>query len=712
MIAIQHRPAPARSFYVAAIIWLLVLGLMAAQLTLTFGVDWHRVPAAFQPTAASAAGLMAILVMSSVGALVAWRRPANGVGWLLLSIAFFAVCLDGPRIYAGYAMYVRPGQLPLALWAFWFSQIAWIMLFAQLMVVLPLVFPDGKLLSRRWRIVVWLALVEVAMVVVISFDPASTTPLPNPLGINALRGAENAVFGGWIGIPFQVAFFLAALLALASLVIRFRRGGERERQQLKWLMAALSVLLIAFLAQGFFPGLQQGPLLPLAAASLPVAIGIAVLRYRLYDIDLIINKALVYGGLAVVITAVYVVVVVGAGALIGGSQRFLLSLVATAIIALAFQPLRQRAQHFANRLVYGKRATPYETLSKLSAHLAETYSPDATLDQMSRVLAEGTGAERAEVWVRAGSRLVLASSSPANGAASELPMQNGSLPDLQRDTVVPVSHQGELLGALAVNKKRGETMNSVEQKLVADLAGQAGLVLKNAGLNRELLARLDELRASRQRLVAAQDEERRRIERNLHDGAQQHLVALKVKVGLAEAVAEPDSRARPILTQLKKDADEAIDTLRELARGIYPPLLASDGLEAALGSQLRRLPVPADLEAANLPRQPKEIEGAVYFCCLEALQNVAKYAQASNVRVRLWIDDSHLAFSVTDDGKGFDAATAAKSSGLQNMRDRMDALGGTLEVRSAPGTGTTVSGQVPTSSTPSPLGVRVGVGGN
>jgi signal transduction histidine kinase len=291
-------------------------------------------------------------------------------------------------------------------------------------------------------------------------------------------------------------------------------------------------------------------------------------------------------------------------------------------------------------------------------------------------------------------------------------MKNGNLPDLQRDTVVPVSHQGELLGALAVNKKRGETMNSVEQKLVADLAGQAGLVLKNAGLNRELLARLDELQASRQRLVAAQDEERRRIERNLHDGAQQHLVALKIKVGLAEAVAEPDSRARPILAQLKKDADEAIDTLRELARGIYPPLLASDGLEAALRSQFRRLSVPAELDAANLPRQPKEVEGAVYFCCLEALQNVAKYAQASNVRVRLWVDDSHLAFSVTDDGKGFDPATAVKSSGLQNMRDRMDALGGTLEVRSAPGTGTTVSGQIPTSSTPSPLVGRVGVGGN
>src|SRR5207237_706155 len=271
------------------------------------------------------------------------------------------------------------------------------------------------------------------------------------------------------------------------------------------------LVLAALAVQILFPAVQDLPLLPLAASSLPIAIGIAVLRYRLYDIDLIINKALVYGGLAAVISAVYVLVVINIGALIGGSQR-----------------------------------------------------------------------------------LVLASASPPSlEPATPVAMQNGTLPQMPRDTVVPVSHQGELLGALAVNKKRGENLNSVEQKLIIDLAGQAGLVLKNVGLNRELLARLDDLRASRQRLVTAQDEGRRRIERNLHDGAQQHLIALKMKVGLA--LAQPESKTRAILEQLRHDADAAIDNLRELARGIYPPLLASEGLGAALRGQARRCTVPVEL---------------------------------------------------------------------------------------------------------------------
>jgi signal transduction histidine kinase len=680
-----------RSSIVAAGLWLLVIGLLACQALLTFTVDWRNVPDVFRPSSSSVAGLVAILAMSSVGALVAWRRPANRIGWLLLAIALSAIFLDVPKLYAGFAVYVHPG-LPGGDWFYWLSQIVWIFVFTQLLILLPLWFPDGRLLSRRWSVVIGLATIPVILVIVASFDPSATDPLPNPVGVRALAGISNLLNG----IPFSVLVLATYALGVSSLVVRYRRGGEQERQQLKWLLVGVALLLGAVVSQFVIPAAQNAPLIPFAAASLPVAIGIGVLRYRLYDIDLIINRALVYGGLAAVITAVYILLVVGIGAMIGSNQRFVLSLVATAVIALAFQPLRQRAQRLANRLVYGKRATPYEALSEFSEHLSETYSHEDILDRMARILGEGTGAHRAEVWVRAGQRLVLASSSPpATEPLAPLIMPNGVLPEMPRETVVPVSHGGELLGALAIDKKRGEAINAVEQKLINDLAGQAGLVLKNVGLNRELLARLEDLRASRQRLVTAQDEERRRLERDLHDGAQQHLVALKVKLGLAQAVAEPESKVSVLIAQLKQDADQAIDTMRELARGIYPPLLASDGLEAALRAQIRRITVPVDLQVDDVPRQPREVEGAVYFCCLEALQNVGKYAAANRVSLRLWTEDANLAFSVQDDGKGFDPVTVPHGSGLQNMRDRVEALGGSLKIRSAPGEGTTIQGRVP-----------------
>ena len=695
MMVTPRRSVPSRlewSFYVASLLWLLVLLLTALWLLAILAVDWHHARADFRPVPSDIVGPLPVMAFATVGALIAWRQPRNRMAWLLLATALAATFLTLPKLYAGIGIDIKPGSLPAPLSVYAISQVLRIVPSELLLVFLPLLFPNGQLPSRRWRVVLWLAGLMALMTIAAALDPsASASRLRNPFGVSVLRGISNV-----LTIPFLIVLPLTSALAIASLVVRYRRGGDRERQQLKWLVVAVILVLAASTLQFSTPQLQNGILLPLAATALPIAVGIAVLRYRLYDIDLIINKALVYGGLAGVITAVYVLLVVGIGAMIGSNQRFLLSLVATAVITLAFQPLRQSAQRLANRFVYGKRATPYEAMSQFSEHLSETHSEEDILDRMARILGQGTGAERAEVWVRAGQRLVLASSSPpATEPLSPVIIQNGALPEMQRDTVVPVSHGGELLGALAVDKKRGDAMNSVEQKLVTDLAVQAGLVLKNVGLNRELLARLEDLRASRQRIVTAQDEERRRIERDLHDGAQQHLVALKIKVGLAESVAEPESKTRPILVQLKRDADEAIDNLRELARGIYPPLLASDGLGAALQAPARRFAVPVELEVDDVARQPREVEGAIYFCCLEALQNVAKYAEASHVRVRVWAQDSTLAFAVEDDGKGFEPATVVRSSGLQNMRDRLEALGGSLEITSAPGRGTTIQGRVP-----------------
>ena len=247
-----------------------------------------------------------------------------------------------------------------------------------------------------------------------------------------------------------------------------------------------------------------------------------------------------------------------------------------------------------------------------------------------------------------------------------------------------------------MSKPPNEPLSVAEGKLVDDLAAQAGLVLRNVRLTEELRANLEELRASRQRLVTAQDEERRRLERNIHDGAQQQLVALAVKANLAGALVGKDpNREREIIAQLKAEATEALENLRDLARGIYPPLLADQGLTAALSAQARKAALPVEVAANGIGRYPQDAEAAVYFCILEALQNVGKYAEASRAVVRLSGDESRIAFSVEDDGIGFNAGMVARGLGLTNMDDRMSALGGTLDIRSQPGAGTTIAGSIP-----------------
>jgi signal transduction histidine kinase len=264
------------------------------------------------------------------------------------------------------------------------------------------------------------------------------------------------------------------------------------------------------------------------------------------------------------------------------------------------------------------------------------------------------------------------------------------------DRILPVRHQGEVLGALSVSKRPGESLTPTEDRLLGDLAGQVGLVLKNAGLREQLLARLEEIRASRHRLVAAQDEERRRIERNIHDGAQQHLVALAIKLSITESMIGTDTEGeRELLAELREDAAGAVEELRDLARGIYPPLLASGGLTIALEAQARKAPVPTSVTADGVGRYSQDAEAAVYFCVLEALQNVAKYAGASRAEIRLAASAHGLKFEVTDDGAGFDPESRGYGTGLQGMADRLHAHGGSLDVRSAPGAGTTVAGRLP-----------------
>jgi signal transduction histidine kinase len=314
-------------------------------------------------------------------------------------------------------------------------------------------------------------------------------------------------------------------------------------------------------------------------------------------------------------------------------------------------------------------------------------------------VAAGTGAEQVVVWLRVDDELRPEASSdggphtaprPAGDLTAQALADGGRpmppLPDA--DVSVPVVHQGELLGAISIRMPRDEPIRPAGEQLVADVASQAGLVLSNAGL-------IEDLRASRQRLVTTQDETRRRLERNIHDGAQQDLVALTIKLRLAGTTVENVAEAKQAFGELQTEASEALQNLRDLAHGIYPPVLADLGLAAALNAQAAKSPVPVTVEADGIGRFPQDTEAAVYFCCLEALQNIAKYADATRARVCVRAAGGTLTFTVSDDGEGYDTRRTPMGSGQRNMADRLAALGGQLEIRSTPGQGTTLTAHLP-----------------
>jgi signal transduction histidine kinase len=621
-----------------------------------------------------------------LGALIASRHPRNAIGWVYLGGTFvFALAAFG-QLYAVHTLLVDPDVLPGGRVLAWLS--AGVLPIAIcLLPFLLLLFPTGHLPSGRWRPVAWLAgLVLVCLT-------AGSITLATSVWSNPFAGSEDAARGqpGFLLLILSLAVLalpVALVLSAVSVLVRFRGSMGDERQQLKWFAAAAALVAVSISLGVFSEAIAASVAASLSLAFMDLAIAIAVLKYRLYDIDLIIGKTIVYGLLAAFITVVYVVLVVVIGAFIGVTEG--LSLLATAIVAVAFQPMRLRAQRIANRLVYGKRATPYEVLSEFSEHVAETYSGEDVLQRMVRLLAEGTGATTTVVWLRIDSELRPAATWPAGGPSpTPREFSGDNLPAFADEALaLPVRHRGEILGAFTLTKRRNENLSPVELKLVNDLAAQAGLVLRNSRL-------IEELRASRQRLLTAQDEERRHLERNLHDGAQQQLVALAVQARMAESLAGRDpNRERELLRQLQQGAQDALENLRDLARGIYPPLLADEGLLAALEAQARKVPMSVGVETDGIGRYSQEIEAAVYFCTLEALQNAAKYAKPQQVVVRLREHDGELVFEIVDDGEGFDQATTLLGSGLQNMSDRLAALGGELFVRSMPGQGTTVEGRV------------------
>jgi signal transduction histidine kinase len=413
----------------------------------------------------------------------------------------------------------------------------------------------------------------------------------------------------------------------------------------------------------------------------------------LFEIDLVISRTLVFGAVAAFITGIYALLVVGVGQWIGvGSSNVVLSVASTAIVALLFEPFRVRAQRLANRLVYGTRATPYEVLSDLTVRLSEAESLEGLLDRMARRLADGTGAQSAVVWALDGDDYL-----PVAGWPERPTEPKSSLDRIPGETVA-VAHDGDPMGALSVVKPRGELLTSTEIALLDDLAGSAGLVMGKLRLDSALEVRAHELADSRRRLVTAQDVERRRLERDLHDGAQQLVVSLKVKLGIASQVArsEDGGEVADLLDNLAGDAQLAIDEIRSLARGIFPPLLESEGLKSAVGSLAASSGTDVTLDVEDPGTLPRDVESAVYFCISEALTNAGKHAPGSPVEISVARDDQRLSFSVADRGPGMAASNGAAGggSGLRNMRDRVEALGGTIAIEERQGGGVEVRGEL------------------
>jgi signal transduction histidine kinase len=645
--------------------------------------------------------IVAIITLNGwaiVGALLASKNPGNPIGWLMIAFGLGFLVGGLSSEWATYAYGTNPGALPLRTFWAWLGN-WWFVVIPTPIFVLLLVYPTGRVRSKRWKPVLW-AFIGLGVVTTLAtmlkpgaLDIGVGARIENPTGVDAM--------GGVLGVVQTVAGILYVAVSIpvcvVAVVVRFRGSTGEERQQMRWLAYVTAVGGVAFVVAALSGiGLREDEsnlvneiaffaFLIALGLGIPAAIGVALLKYRLWDLDVVLKKTLVAAILVVLIAGASLLgLVVLSAILVDVSAP---ALVVGLVIGALGWPLLRLARRVADRLVYGGRATPYEILTEFSGRMAESYSTNDVLPRIASIVGAGTGAERVTIWLLVGGELRPAAGWPGPAPPDES-RPTAALFDTEPGTF-EVRHQGELLGAITVRMPANDPMNPSKERLIRDLASQAGLVLRNVRL-------IEELRQSRRRIVAAVDEGRRKLERNIHDGAQQQLVALAVKIRLADSIVERDpAKTHELLAQLQTETTDALENLRDLARGIYPPLLADEGLAAALHAQARRSTVPVRVNPNGIGRYPQEVEATVYFCVLEALSNVAKYAAASEVDVELRRDGDDLAFEVRDDGVGFDPATAPRGTGLQGMTDRVEAIGGRLDVRSSPGSGTRVVGHVP-----------------
>ena len=624
-----------------------------------------------------------VVVDVTVGAIVASRRPENPVGWLLC-LSSVAVSLNHfSAQYAIYALLAQPNSLPAGEALAWIT--SWLLpIYGGLQVFILLVFPTGRLPSRRWSWLAWLTIAYISVGVILSAFSSdaylgSLGAIQNPLGIEGFTNVYKVLL-------YTVAPLLFGAAAL-SVFMRLRRAVGAERQQLKWfaygaaVFAVGIVLIVIPLATETPAWFEWGGHAFFAAAgeAIPISIGIAILRYRLYDIDLIINRTLVYGALTISVASIYILVVGYLGTVFR-MDNLLVSLLATGLVAVLFAPLRERLQRAVNRLMYGEREDPYAVVSRLGERLEAALAPDAVLPTIVETAREALKLPYAAIaLVENSANLKVAASV---GKPVEKPLR------------LPLTYQSEPVGELQLGPRGpGETFSPADRRLLKGLARQAGVAAYAVRLTTDL-------QRSRERLVTAREEERRRLRRDLHDGLGAQLAGLNVQAGtLRRLIPHDPAAADELVVELRDELRAAIADIRCLVYDLRPPALDDLGLVAALrqlaerygaeGGQLRVL-VEAPEDLGHLPAA---VEVAVYRIAQEALTNVVRHAQAKTCVVGLAVNEG-VALDIFDDGVGIPDRHAA-GVGLSSMRERAAELGGTCVIEPALEGGTRVSVGLP-----------------
>lgn len=704
-VATRHKPDARRvALIVSAVAMLLVLfsfGLALYGIAATGETRQFISHQALIPFASAIYLVLGVMVIS--------RQPKNLIGWLFLSVgALYSLsALAAVITMFGTTLPFRLPQLALDLAVFLGI---WIWIPTQMLptVFVFLLFPDGRLLSPGWRPVVWAGIVGLVLVVLATaLHPApmsGSSLVANPLG---LRGSE-AVLSVLMTVG-SVLLAVGLVGSLVAVVVRFRRSRGIERQQIKWLAYVCILFVILSLATvPMFALAEQTPFLEelgiatstLAMIAIAVAVTIAIARFQLYDIDVIVNRTLVYGVLTAIIVLIYVLVVGAAGALFQTQSNWLVALLATGLVAVLFNPLRARLQRWTNRLLYGQRDEPFEVLAQLGQRLEDSVAPESIYPSIVEIVAQTLRLPYAAVVVR-------------QGTGYQLVEDYGRLTG--EPVVFPLSAQGEEVGRLLIGPRSpGEKLSPADERLLQNIARQAGSVVYDVQLTHEL-------QRSRQQIVTSREEERRRLRRDLHDGLGPSLASLHLEAGVLRRLIHDDPDAAvALVTEMQSDIRTTIEDIRRVVHELRPPALDDLGLVPALNVLATRIGRPDQevpdglridvLAPDDMPHLAAAVEVAAYRIVQEALANVIHHANARHAIVRLRLDiipvdvdmasngqvGTALVIEVEDNGTGFVRGREG-GLGLHSMRERAAELGGRCTISGLPGGGTRVEAILPSS---------------